>query len=211
MAYNVFINNERRQLIISNDYNAPQLNDGDPIVFNTNSSGEITDVKLLFKDANLLNGSSYKDIYKKAVTNHETLLADDIDEFTKNNLSDKYNTVQFKFGVLVNRSGNTITLGTIDKNGGVNYDTGIEMYINNMNTVIYNYAFPNYSNRLSNVRLDDTIESTPNVKSALSTNLSGQDILDLTHDDVMDSIVFALVRIKNDNEPQEIYMITNNN
>ena len=50
---------------------------------------------------------------------------------------------------------------------------------------------------------------TPDVKAA-KTTVGGQDILNLEHEDVIDDVVFAVVRTTDKDEAQEIYLIVNN-
>ena len=54
-----------------------------------------------------------------------------------------------------------------------------------------------------------TKASTPDVKAA-KTTVGGQDILNLEHEDVIDDVVFAVVRTTDKDEAQEIYLIVNN-
>ena len=88
----------------------------------------------------------------------------------------------------------------------VNYDEGLE--VNYSNAKIYTYDFAARSKK-SRVLLDEGIASTPDVKDA-KTTVGGQDILNLEHEDVIDDVVFAVVRTTDKDEAQEIYLIVNN-
>ena len=44
----------------------------------------------------------------------------------------------------------------------------------------------------------------------LRQQIGGQDILNLEHEDVIDDVVFAVVRTTDKDEAQEIYLIVNN-
>lgn len=216
-AYNLVVNGEEKQFILDDDVvitgnkgetvadNA--FDEGDVLVYATNSEGYISRIYSVFAAQNVLNGSSFEDFRTNAFKNQSSVLAD-----TKfaDLLSDDDNDVNVVFGPVVDKSGNNITIGTVTKNADgkyvVNYDKGLE--VNYSNAKIYTYDFAARSDN-SRVLLDEGIASTPDVKAA-KTTVGGQDILNLEHEDVIDDVVFAVVRTTDKDEAQEIYLIVNN-
>lgn len=216
-AYNLVVNGEEKQFILDDDVvitgnkgetvadNA--FDEGDVLVYATNSEGYISRIYSVFAAQNVLNGSSFEDFRTNAFKNQSSVLAD-----TKfaDLLSDDDNDVNVVFGPVVDKSGNNITIGTVTKNADgkyvVNYDEGLE--VNYSNAKIYTYDFAARSDN-SRVLLDEGIASTPDVKAA-KTTVGGQDILNLEHEYVIDDVVFAVVRTTDKDEAQEIYLIVNN-
>ena len=216
-AYNLVVNGEEKQFILDDDVvitgnkgetvadNA--FDEGDVLVYATNSEGYISRIYSVFAAQNVLNGSSFEDFRTNAFKKQSSVLAD-----TKfaDLLSDDDNDVNVVFGPVVDKSGNNITIGTVTKNADgkyvVNYDEGLE--VNYSNAKIYTYDFA-ASSKNSRVLLDEGIASTPDVKAA-KTTVGGQDILNLEHEDVIDDVVFAVVRTTDKDEAQEIYLIVNN-
>ena len=216
-AYNLVVNGEEKQFILDDDVvitgnkgetvadNA--FDEGDVLVYATNSEGYISRIYSVFAAQNVLNGSSFEDFRTNAFKNQSSVLAD-----TKfaDLLSDDDNDVNVVFGPVVDKSGSNITIGTVTKNADgkyvVNYDEGLE--VNYSNAKIYTYDFA-ASSKNSRVLLDEGIASTPDVKAA-KTTVGGQDILNLEHEDVINDVVFAVVRTTDKDEAQEIYLIVNN-
>lgn len=216
-AYNLVVNGEEKQFILDDDVvitgnkgetvadNA--FDEGDVLVYATNSEGYISRIYSVFAAQNVLNGSSFEDFRTNAFKKQSSVLAD-----TKfaDLLSDDDNDVNVVFGPVVDKSGSNITIGTVTTNAEgkyvVNYDEGLE--VNYSNAKIYTYDFAARSDN-SKVLLDEGIASTPDVKAA-KTTVGGQDILNLEHEDVIDDVVFAVVRTTDKDEAQEIYLIVNN-
>lgn len=216
-AYNLVVNGEEKQFILDDDVvitgnkgetvadNA--FDEGDVLVYATNSEGYISRIYSVFAAQNVLNGSSFEDFRTNAFKKQSSVLAD-----TKfaDLLSDDDNDVNVVFGPVVDKSGSNITIGTVTTNAEgkyvVNYDEGLE--VNYSNAKIYTYDFA-ASSKKSRVLLDEGIASTPDVKAA-KTTVGGQDILNLEHEDVIDDVVFAVVRTTDKDEAQEIYLIVNN-
>lgn len=216
-AYNLVVNGEEKQFILDDDVvitgnkgetvadNA--FDEGDVLVYATNSEGYISRIYSVFAAQNVLNGSSFEDFRTNAFKNQSSVLAD-----TKfaDLLSDDDNDVNVVFGPVVDKSGSNITIGTVTTNADgkyvVNYDKGLE--VNYSNAKIYTYDFAAGSKK-SRVLLDEGIASTPDVKAA-KTTVGGQDILNLEHEEVIDDVVFAVVRTTDKDEAQEIYLIVNN-
>ena len=216
-AYNLVVNGEEKQFILDDDVvitgNAGKtvaedaFDEGDVLVYATNSEGYISRIYSVFAAQNVLNGSSFEDFRTNAFKKQSSVLAD-----TKfaDLLSDDDNDVNVVFGPVVDKSGSNITIGTVTTNAKgkyvVNYDEGLE--VNYSNAKIYTYDFAARSDN-SRVLLDEGIASTPDVKAA-KTTVGGQDILNLEHEDVIDDVVFAVVRTTDKDEAQEIYLIVNN-
>ena len=216
-AYNLVVNGEEKQFILDDDVvitgnkgetvadNA--FDEGDVLVYATNSEGYISRIYSVFAAQNVLNGSSFEDFRTNAFKKQSSVLAD-----TKfaDLLSDDDNDVNVVFGPVVDKSGSNITIGTVTTNAEgkyvVNYDEGLE--VNYSNAKIYTYDFAARSDN-SRVLLDEGIASTPDVKAA-KTTVGGQDILNLEHEVVIDDVVFAVVRTTDKDEAQEIYLIVNN-
>ena len=216
-AYNLVVNGEEKPFILDDDVvitgnkgetvadNA--FDEGDVLVYATNSEGYISRIYSVFAAQNVLNGSSFEDFRTNAFKKQSSVLAD-----TKfaDLLSDDDNDVNVVFGPVVDKSGSNITIGTVTTNAEgkyvVNYDEGLE--VNYSNAKIYTYDFA-ASSKNSRVLLDEGIASTPDVKAA-KTTVGGQDILNLEHEDVIDDVVFAVVRTTDKDEAQEIYLIVNN-
>ena len=216
-AYNLVVNGEEKQFVLDDDVvitgNAGKtvaedaFDEGDVLVYATNSEGYISRIYSVFAAQNVLNGSSFEDFRTNAFKKQSSVLAD-----TKfaDLLSDDDNDVNVVFGPVVDKSGSNITIGTVTTNADgkyvVNYDKGLE--VNYSNAKIYTYDFAAGSKK-SRVLLDEGISSTPDVNAA-KTTVGGQDILNLEHEDVIDDVVFAVVRTTDKDEAQEIYLIVNN-
>ena len=216
-AYNLVVNGEEKQFVLDDDVvitgNAGKtvaedaFDEGDVLVYATNSEGYISRIYSVFAAQNVLNGSSFEDFRTNAFKKQSSVLAD-----TKfaDLLSDDDNDVNVVFGPVVDKSGSNITIGTVTTNAEgkyvVNYDEGLE--VNYSNAKIYTYDFAARSDN-SRVLLDEGIASTTDVNAA-KTTVGGQDILNLEHEDVIDDVVFAVVRTTDKDEAQEIYLIVNN-
>lgn len=216
-AYNLVVNGEEKQFVLDDDVvitgNAGEtvaedaFDEGDVLVYATNSEGYISRIYSVFAGQNVLNGSSFEKFRTNAFKNQSSVLAN-----TKfaDLLSDDDNDVNVVFGPVVDKSGSNITIGTVTTNADgkyvVNYDKGLE--VNYSKAKIYTYDFAAGSKK-SRVLLDEGIASTPDVKAA-KTTVAGQDILNLEHEDVIDDVVFAVVRTTDKDEAQEIYLIVNN-
>lgn len=217
-AYNLVVNGEEKQFVLDDDVvitgNAGKtvaedaFDEGDVLVYATNSEGYISRIYSVFAAQNVLNGSSFEDFRTNAFKKQSSVLADT--KFADLLSAHGDNDVNVVFGPVVDKSGSNITIGTVTTNAEgkyvVNYDEGLE--VNYSNAKIYTYDFAARSDN-SRVLLDEGIASTPDVKAA-KTTVGGQDILNLEHEDVIDDVVFAVVRTTDKDEAQEIYLIVNN-
>ena len=176
-AYNLVVNGVEKQFILDDDVvitgnkgetvadNA--FDEGDVLVYATNSEGYISRIYSVFAAQNVLNGSSFEDFRTNAFKNQSSVLAD-----TKfaDLLSDDDNDVNVVFGPVVDKSGSNITIGTVTKNADgkyvVNYDEGLE--VNYSNAKIYTYDFAAGSKK-SRVLLDEGIASVSYTHLTLPT------------------------------------------
>ena len=149
-AYNLVVNGEEKQFVLDDDVvitgNAGKtvaedaFDEGDVLVYATNSEGYISRIYSVFAAQNVLNGSSFEDFRTNAFKKQSSVLAD-----TKfaDLLSDDDNDVNVVFGPVVDKSGSNITIGTVTTNAEgkyvVNYDEGLE--VNYSNAKIYTYDF----------------------------------------------------------------------
>lgn len=217
-AYNLIVDGEEKQFILDDDVVITGNNDttmwdddfeeGDALVFVTNFEGLISKIYSVFAHKNVLNGSSFESFRNYAFYDQSSILANT--KFDKL-LSDDNNDVDIVFGPVVNKVDGTITIGTVtrDNNGNcmVSYDDGLE--VDYKNAIIYTYDFAVPSKR-SRVLLDEGITSTPDMETAKAM-IDGKDYINLSHEDVIDNVVFAVVRTVNENEAKEIYLIVNGN
>lgn len=216
-AYNLIVNGEEKQYVLDDDVDADNKNDfdeGDVLIFATNSEGYISKIYTVFANQNVLNGSTFDSFKSSVYANPNAILSST--DFNDKLSDDDESNVNIIFGAVVDKSGSNITIGKVesatDKDGKtythtVNYDKGQE--VNFSNAKIYTYDFA-ASSKNSRVLLDEGIASTPDVKAAKLATTDGQDILDLDNEDVADDVVFAVVRTFDNDEAQEIYLIVNN-
>ena len=119
-AYNLVVNGEEKQFVLDDDVvitgNAGKtvaedaFDEGDVLVYATNSEGYISRIYSVFAAQNVLNGSSFEDFRTNAFKKQSSVLAD-----TKfaDLLSDDDNDVNVVFGPVVDKSGSNITIGTV--------------------------------------------------------------------------------------------------
>ena len=153
----------------------------------------------VFTSTGIVNSEKY-DTFRDKIIANQNLITPDL----ATALSDNNDTVNLYFGPVVNKNNSTITIGTI-VDGTVNYDTGVEVDTNK--ATIYTYDFNGGKNKLI---LNNGLQVTPDIKSA-KTVIDGEEILNITDENVYDSIVFGLVRTINGDEAKEIYLFVNEN
>ena len=132
-AYNLVVNGEEKQFVLDDDVvitgNAGKtvaedaFDEGDVLVYATNSEGYISRIYSVFAAQNVLNGSSFEDFRTNAFKKQSSVLAD-----TKfaDLLSDDDNDVNVVFGPVVDKSGSNITIGTVTTNGEGKYVVNID-------------------------------------------------------------------------------------
>ena len=203
--YNVLINNAKHSYIVDEDVDIitgedeTAFKEGDAIVFSTNATGEISQVYNVFMSTGIVDSEKY-DTFRDKIIANQILTTPDL----ATALSDNNDTVDLYFGPVVNKNNSTITIGTI-VDGTVNYDTGVEVDTNK--ATIYTYDFNGGKNKLV---LNNGLQVTPDIKSA-KTVINGEEILNITDENVYDNIVFGLVRTINGDEAKEIYLFVNEN
>lgn len=203
--YNVLINNAKHSYIVDEDVDIitgedeTAFKEGDAIVFSKNATGEISQVYNVFTSAGIADSEKY-DTFRDKIIANQILTTPDLAA----TLSDNNDTVDLYFGPVVNKNNSTITIGTI-VDGTVNYDTGVEVDTNK--ATIYTYDFNGGKNKLV---LNNGLQVTPDIKSA-KTVINGEEILNITDENVYDNIVFGLVRTINGDEAKEIYLFVNEN
>ena len=203
--YNVLINNAKHSYIVDEDIDIitgedeTAFKEGDAIVFSTNATGEISQVYNVFTSTGIVDLEKY-DTFRDKIIANQILTTPDLATV----LSDNNDTVDLYFGPIVNKNNSTITIGTI-VDGTVNYETGVEVDTNK--ATIYTYDFNGGKNKLV---LNNGLQVTPDIKSA-KTVINGEEILNITDENVYDNIVFGLVRTINGDEAKEIYLFVNEN
>ena len=222
-AYNVYIDGEEKQYVLKNEPSeADRLAEGDPILFSVTGANEIDDIKPVFSTRRIFEGNTYEGF-------RNTVLGDDGDVkamMTKENwpnvLNGTSDNMDVVFGVVVNKSGNSISLATDKKNFEtkldgdtpnvnhlwVNYDNSLSLDCTGAK--IYTYDFSANPNA-SKVLVDNGLQSTTDIKTErkdVKASVNGVDYLNLKDEDIIEDVVFAVARI-DDDEVQEIYLIVN--
>lgn len=226
-AFNVIVDGKEDQVLLDEDVvGDADFQEGDAIVFSTNAAGYVTNIYNVFDNTNALNApyNALSDEDKENTTPYKefrdmvlsTDVNDIIDENLAGKLSDSNETVDMLFGPVVNKNGNFVTIGTVgeytDKDGkehanSVNY--GIDATeIDCSEAKVYTYNFAG-SSKYSKVILDNGLTATIDSKAARYEDAKGNYILDLTHGDVTDDVVFAVARVIDGDMAQEIYLIVN--
>jgi len=223
IAFNLIVDGEEKQYVLKDTLEGDwdgYFEEGDPLFFVKNSADEITDIEPVFTKSGMLNSSNWDTFRQTADDDLEAVLANsDTDGYWNNLLRDgQSDDMDVLFGVVVNRSGNNITLAKqlVDDSGkvGGNYaqydqDSAKEISIDLTckDAKVYAYDFAANS-KYSRVFTDNGLQATPDIKSLKSTTGEGADILDITGDDVWNDVVYAVVRV-DDDEVKEIYLIIN--
>ena len=210
-AYHLVVDGEEKTVLLSDDVEVGNYAEGDVIVYATNAAGYITDVYNVFAlddGENVLNGTSYNS-FKKTVLDELVANGDKniVNKSLEKNLTDSFDDVTLVFGPVVDRNGSSIVISDkVTKSGDkylANY-IGAEYDISNAK--IYTYDYGVNSSKASRVIADNGMLVTPSPKNARE---SDDTLLNLSNTEVNDSIVFALARVINDDEVQEIYLIVN--
>lgn len=204
-AFNVIVDGKEDQVLLDEDVvGDADFQEGDAIVYATNAAGYVTRIYNVFDSTNVLNGTSYADFRDMVL---ETPVNDIINEDLNTILSDSNDDVEMLFGPVVNKNGNFVTIGTVTDGQYVNY--GVDATeIDCSDAKIYTYNFAG-SSKYSKVILDNGLTATIDSKAARTEDESGNYVLDLTHEDVTDNVVFAVARVIDGDMAQEIYLIVN--
>ena len=182
------------------------VNTGDPLIIDIDKDFEICKAIHVFSNSGIL--TSFADFRQAVIGSGFAGILSQPSGTYWNNLfpSDGAWTQDMLFGVIVNRSGNSITLCTSLEDGKyINLDRGRELYGVNTSGLCYTCAFTNGRIKMA-LTTDEAPASTPAFKGAITTRPNGDELLDITNDDVADSLVFAAVRVEDD-EIVELYQI----
>ncbi len=209
----VYVDGEEETLLVDDDADDIDVTDyaeGDAIIFSLNTSGEIDTVLPVFAVSGILNNASdYEDfrdgIFEDpAILDKETVAAlEDIDDGDQDEVS-------LAFGAVV-KNGNGYTLADIKTKSGEVYvdladeDNNIDLDVSD--ATIYTYNFSNNKRNGGRLVLDDGMAVTPDVTAAYEDADKSNDIYYLDNEDVIDDVVFAVVRTFEGDEVQEIYLI----
>jgi len=210
-AMTVVVNGEEQQIVVDEDadIDVADFNEGDVFVFATNATtGYMTEAIMVFNaDAvgSLNNAADFADWRDNFGFAGNVLAAGLADELT-----DSEEDVDVIFGAAVNKVNNTIVVGTVqaDENG---YYVDLAEEDRTITVAddakIYTYNFDISKKKGSRVVLDEGIMVTPNVKAAYLDGDNSNDIYYIDHEDVVDEVVFTVVRTFDGDEAQEIYQI----
>lgn len=121
-AYQVVIDGEVQTIPWESGYDAVSLTEGEAVLFDTNTSGEITNVHRLFGDAVISALASYDDVWNALVANDTTDLI--AKAYVQSLTTSKLDSDLF-FGAITDKGTNYIELGevSVDEEGNVITDT----------------------------------------------------------------------------------------
>ncbi len=212
-AYNFAADNDEGyvQLILDDTVTGEDdYEEGDVLLYATNAAGYITEIHPVFADTAMLDSESYESFSAAVMANDGAGILAATDFATL--LSSDREDVDVVFGPVVNKVGDTYTIGTALNSGKVDFNDANNVEVTmTSDSKIYTYDF-SIGSSFSRVLVDDGMLYTPSTKSAFDKDANGDltDVLDLTNDNVKEDVVFAVVRT-NDDDVQEIYLITDNN
>lgn len=225
IAFNLIVNGEEKQYVLKDTIEAQwdnEFKEGDALFFVTNASDEITNIKPVFAENDMLNGTDWYSFSKEANKDLSQMIQPiDWNDLLSDGQSSDMNVY---FGVVVNRSGNNITLakkliddeyvsGKPVPGNYAQYDQdkdkeiSIDLTASGANVYAYDFAA---SSKNSRVFTDNGLQATPDIKSLKTTGENGVDLLDITNEDIADDVVYAVVRV-DDDEVKDIYLIINDN
>lgn len=192
------------------DVDVESFAEGDLLVYSTTTAGEIDQAIAVFAKSGVINDAEDFDAFRNGIFEGSAILAD-VD--WNNELSDgDQDNVNIVFGAVVKPSNSsTYTLAKIQSNENGTYvdlndADNIDLTMND-NTTVYTYNFKLNKRNASRLVLDNGMMATVDVTDAHDDE--DDDIYYLDHEDVAESVVFAVVRTFDDDEAQEIYLIVN--
>ena len=210
-AMTVVVEGEEKQIIVDEDadIDVADFSEGDVFVFATNATtGYMTEAIMVFDEDSIgsldsaADFADWRDNYGFAGNVLAAGLADE--------LSDSEEDVDVIFGAAVNKVNNTIVVASVqsDENGYyVDLAEEDRTITVSDNAKIYTYNFDISKKKGSRVVLDEGIMVTPNVKAAYLDGDNSNDIYYIDHEDVVEEVVFTIVRTFDGDEAQEIYQI----
>ena len=209
-AFNVYIDGEEKQYVLKDDSLDKNYKEGDPILFTVNGANEISEVLPVFATAGAIDGKSYTTFKNTVLGDVNAMLAHDPDpagteyDFWNKKLIGTSDDMDVVFGVVVNKSGNSISLannddivGDVNGSAGtwVNYDTA-DTY-DCTGAQIYTYDFSANPNA-SKILVDNGLQVTTDIKSetkGVKVSVSGKDYLNLASDLIEEDVVFAVAEL----------------
>ncbi len=223
-AYNIYVDGEEKQYVLKDDSVAPDIDfaEGDPFLFTVNGANEIAKIEQVFVDNGKLDDSTYE-TYKDYVLGDISKVMKakpDSDDSWNDLLMGTSDSMDVVFGIVVNKSGNGITIAGLE-------DGDIETKIDGDDTTgiwvnydaqsydctgakTYTYDFSANPNA-SKVLVDNGIQATTDIRSerkGVKASVNGVDYLNIDAEEVAEDVVFAVARV-DDDEVQEIYFIVN--
>lgn len=213
IAFNLVVNGDETQYVLKDTIEANwdgKFKEGDALFFVTNASDEITDIEPVFSAQNMLNGKDWDAFTTFANADLSKVLANtDWNDLLSDGQSDDMDVY---FGVVVNRSGSNFTLAkdlVDDQYAQYDQDAAkaISVDLTGSGANVYAYDFA-ASSKNSRVFTDNGFQATPDIKSLKSTGANGVDLLDITDEDIINDVVYAVVRV-DDDEVKDIYLIIN--
>jgi hypothetical protein len=203
----VYVNGEEETYFVADEIDLPAFQEGDVVIFSTNSSDEVDEIYSAFDGYGVVNAASWDDFKADALAgdvkvNATTLKAvEDIDDGDED-------TVSLAFGAII-KDGNSYILvpaSNIDSKGVASIGASGNIDLDISGAQIYSYNYANNKKNAARLTIDDGMQATLKVDAAYSDNDTKYD---LNNDIVGDSVVFALVRTFDKDEAQEIYLIIN--
>lgn len=204
----LYYDNEKITYVVDEDsmVDVMDYREGDLLIFSLNYSGKINEAYPVFNYSGLLNSSTYED-FKNIFYNGDILSSNDWSAL----LSDGKEDVDIQFGVIV-KLGSVYALAEeirYDDNGYyIDLSQAKEIVIS-PDTKIYTYNFANSPRNWGRIVLNDDMHYTPDIKDAYENGDMSSDKYYISHEDVEDNVVLAVIRTFNDDEVQEIYQMIN--
>lgn len=208
----LIVNGEKTSFNIDTDsaIDVDAFAEGDLLVYSTTTAGDIDQAIAVFANSGIVNDADDFDAFRDGIFKDSNILAD-VDWVDELSDGDQDN-VNIAFGAIVKPSNSsTYTLAKMqsDANGtfvDLNDPDNIDLTMNDQ-TKIYTYNFKLNKKNANRLVLDNGMMATTDVDAAYAED--DDDIYYLSHEDVAESVVFAVVRTFDDDEAQEIYLILN--
>ncbi len=224
-AFNLYVDGEEKQYVLKEDSLDDGFAEGDPILFTVNGANEIAKIEKVFKNVALFDDADYDtyDEFRQSVIDEDingVLAHDPSTGYWTDLLMGTSDRMDVVFGVVVNKSGNSISIAgkdDITKGTITGDDTANAVWVSYdakdydcTGAKTYTYDFSANPNA-SKVIADNGLQATTDIKSehkGVKASVDGVDYLNINSDEVSDDVVFAVARV-DDDEVQEIYLIVN--
>lgn len=205
-----YYNGEKQDPILVDedaDVNAKAFSEGDLVVYRTNAAGKIAEVVEVFAEGGMLDNDDFGTFSTKAVETPDSILATE-DWDTLLNTDGEEDSINMVFGAVVYEDGrnntNTAIFAPI-KDGKAQIADGFEL---SLDSTVKAYTY-NYGNRYSDgarMGANASVKVTKKVQAAFD-DIDNATTFDLTNEKVDGNAVFAVARVCNDDEVQEIVFI----